>query len=75
MRTEEEIRAEIETLLSEVKKQEERRKSHAQDTGANRSNLGMPYIHEMNGRIAGLRWALNEDKALGKLMDSLGLGN
>jgi hypothetical protein len=36
----------------------------------------MPYIHELNGRVAGLEWVLNagaEDEALDRLMDHLGL--
>jgi hypothetical protein len=56
MKSESQIVDGIAELRDELKKQELRRKRHAQETGARRSNLGTKPTHLIEGEIAGLEW-------------------
>ena len=62
MKSEMQIAGYIQELRGALKKQESRRRSQARRTGANRSTLGIRRTRELEGKIAGLEWVLENDK-------------
>jgi hypothetical protein len=61
MKTEKEILGRIDFLRGRLKRQEDERKRHARETGANRTTLGIRRTRELEGEIAGLEWVLGSD--------------
>jgi len=61
MKTKEQIAARISELRHKLKTLDDKRKRHARETGANRSNLAIKQTRELEGEIAALEWVLDAE--------------